>query len=124
MFAIERGKGRRRGSPPALDLAHFMKLKLFTYISAWLAALVATDPSFGLWALVYMFPLGLFAFFFPEQHQIGAWTVLFGVVALYVVHAIFFFRARTTRSMLILLGVLIVLLLCNVAGCRAVNHPH
>lgn len=62
--------------------------------------------------------------FFPEQHQIGAWTVLFGVVALYVVHAIFFFRARTTRSILILLGVLIILLLCNVAGCRAINHPH
>jgi hypothetical protein len=101
-----------------------MKFKLLAYGGTWLAALIATDPSFGLWALVYMFPLGLFAFFFPDQRQIGGWSVIFGVAAIYAVHAISFFRARTTRSSLILLGLLMILLICNVAGCRAMNHPH
>lgn len=32
-----------------------MKLKLIAYIGAWLAALVATDPTLGFWALAWMF---------------------------------------------------------------------
>ncbi len=101
-----------------------MKLKILAYIGAWLAALVATDPTLGYWALAYMFPLGLFAFFFPDDRQQAGWTVLFGVAAIYVVHAIFYFRAKTTRSVLIFLGVLIALLVCNVAGCRPMLHLH
>ncbi len=101
-----------------------MRYKIISYIAAWLAALVATDPTLGLWSLAYLFPLGLFAFFFPAHREEGGWTVLIGVVALYLVHAFFYFRARTTRSSLIWAGLLLALLICNVAGCRAINHLH
>ncbi|HEY2125202.1 MAG TPA: hypothetical protein VGG94_07035, partial [Chthoniobacterales bacterium] len=74
-----------------------MKFKLLAYIGAWLVALFATDPSLRLWALVYMFPLGLFTFFCPEP-RVGPWTILLGVGAIYAAHAVFFFRARTTQS--------------------------
>lgn len=45
-------------------------------------------------------------------------------MAIYLVHAFFYFRARTTRSVLILAEVLVALLPCNVAGCRAMIHTH
>lgn len=50
--------------------------------------------------------------------------VLFGVFALYLIHAIFYFRTRTNRSSLLFLGLLVALLICNVAGCRAMIHAH
>jgi hypothetical protein len=87
-------------------------------VAAWIAALVATDPSFGLWALAWMFPLGLFAFLFPERRQEGGWIVIIGVTLIYVVHAFFYFRAKSNRAAIILFGVLVALLVCNVAGCR------
>jgi hypothetical protein len=93
-------------------------------VAAWIAALIATDPSFGLWALAWMFPLGLFAFFFPEHRQAGGWTVIVAVTAIYVGHAFFFFRAKATRSALILFTVLVAMLICNVAGCSGMVHAH
>ena len=101
-----------------------MKFKIIAYIGTWLAALFATDPTLGLWSLAWMFPLGLFAFFFPEHRQEGGWAAIIGIVAVYVAHAFFYFRACTTRSGLILAGVLVALLICNVAGCRDMIHAH
>jgi hypothetical protein len=100
------------------------KWKIAAYAAAWSGALVATDPTLGLWALIYMFPLGLFAFFFPEQRQEAGWIVIGSVVLLYVIHAIFYFRARTTLTSAILYLVLLVLLMCDAAGCRAMIHAH
>ncbi len=71
-----------------------------------------------------MFPLGFYAFFFPEHRQSSGWVVLFGVFALYFIHAIFYFRTRTNRSSLLFLGLLVALLICNVAGCRAMIHAY
>jgi hypothetical protein len=74
------------------------KWKIAAYVAAWIGALVATDPTFGLVPLIYMFPLGLFAFFFPEHRQDGGWFVLISVLLIYVVHAFFYFRVRTTLT--------------------------
>jgi hypothetical protein len=101
-----------------------MKFKIVAYVGAWLAALVATDPTLGLWSLAWTFPLGLYAFFVPEHRQASGWAVIIGGVVLYVLHAFFYFRARTTRSSLLLAGVLVALLICNVAGCREMVHAH
>ena len=100
------------------------KWKIAAYVAAWIGALVATDPTFGLLPLIYMFPLGLFAFFFPEQRQEGGWFVLISVLLLYVVQAFFYFRARTTLTSAILYLILLVLLICDAAGCRAMVHAH
>lgn len=35
--------------------------KIVSYIAAWLVGLFATNPDGGLWALAWMFPLGLAA---------------------------------------------------------------
>jgi len=40
--------------------------KIICYIVAWLVALFATNPDGGLWALAWMFPLGLAAFINPH----------------------------------------------------------
>jgi hypothetical protein len=40
-----------------------------------------------------MFPLGLFAFFFPEHRQEGGWFGLLSGLLLYIVHAVFYFRS-------------------------------
>ena len=93
--------------------------KISTYIAAWLIALVATNPSGSFWALAYMFPLGLAAFLNLRWGNDGGWGVFALCIAIYVVHAYFYFRSKTTRSTLILLGVLVALLICNVSGCRA-----
>ena len=101
-----------------------MLFKVTGYLVAWLTALVATDPTLGFWSLAWMFPLGLFAFFFPEHRQSAGWAVIILVLALYGVHAMLYFRARTTRSAIVLAGVLVALLVCNVAGCREMIHAH
>ena len=43
-----------------------MKYKIAAYVLSWVVALVATDPTLGLWSFIWMFPIGLFAFFFPS----------------------------------------------------------
>ncbi len=99
--------------------------RVIAYVLAWAAALFATDPTLQLWPLAYMFPLGLAAFFMaPEHRDSPGWLVLGLVVAGYVVHAIYYFRARTGRNVLILFGILVLALVCNVSGCRGMNHPH
>jgi len=89
------------------------------YIVVWLLALFATNPSGSYWALAYLFPLGLAAFVNLRWGNDGGWGVLGLCFAIYVAHAIFYFRSKTIRSTALWLGLLIVLLICNVAGCRS-----
>jgi hypothetical protein len=86
---------------------------------AWFAALFATNPNGELWALAWMFPLGLAAFVDRHWANSGGWGVFIGCIAVYVIHAWFYFRSRTLRLTLFLFGVLAILLICNVSGCRA-----
>jgi len=100
------------------------KWKIAAYVAAWIGALVATDPTFGLLPLIYMFPLGLFAFVPPGYREANGWLVMISGVLLYVVHAFFYFRAHTTLTSAILYLVLLILLMCDAAGCRAMIHAH
>jgi hypothetical protein len=93
--------------------------KIIFYIAAWLAALFATNPSAGYRAMAYLFPLGLAAFVNLRWGNNGGWWALGIGIGIYLVHAVLFFRSKTARSTLILSGFLVVLLICNVAGCRA-----
>ena len=95
------------------------RYKIIFYIAAWLVALFATNPDGGLWALAWMFPLGLAAFINPHWANSGGWGVFGACIGIYLVHAYFYFRSRTLRSTLFLFSVVIVLLICNVSGCRA-----
>ena len=93
--------------------------KIALYAGAWVAALFATNPNGGLWALAWMFPLGLAAFFNRRWGNDGGWGVFGACIATYLVHAWFYFRSRSRRSTLLLLGALVVLFALNVPGCRA-----
>jgi len=101
-----------------------LRYKIICYAVAWLAALFATNPNGGLWALAWMFPLGLAAFIDRRWANNGGWGVFAGCIALYVIHAWFYFRSRTSRSTLFLFGVLVILLICNVSGCRSMINTH
>jgi hypothetical protein len=98
--------------------------KIICYVLAWLAALFATNPNGGLWALAWMFPLGLAAFIDRKWANSGGWEVFAGCIAVYLIHAWFYFRSRTLRTTLLLFGVLAILLICNVSGCRAMIDTH
>jgi hypothetical protein len=98
------------------------RYKIISYIVAWLVAFFATNPDGGLWALVWMFPLGLAAFINPRWGNSGGWGVFGACIGIYLVHAYFYFRSRNLRSTLFLFGVLTVLPICNVSGCRAMIH--
>ena len=77
-----------------------------------------------MWPLAHMFPLGLIAVFDRHLANDGGWGVLIGLYVVYIVHGFFYFRSKTTLRTAILFGVLIVLLMCNVAGCREMIHSH
>jgi hypothetical protein len=96
--------------------------KIIAYVAAWIAALLVTAP--GLWSLAYMFPLGLIAVFDRHLANDGGWGVLIGLYLVYIVHGYFYFRSKTALRTAILFGVLVVLLTCNVAGCRDMIHSH
>lgn len=106
-----------RSQPP-------QKYKIIVYLAAWVLALFATDPGLRWWAIAHLFPLGLFGFFFPSLRQDGSWGVLAGCVSVYLVHAVFFFRAPTWRAFYILLLVMVGLLICNISGCREMLQIH
>jgi hypothetical protein len=97
--------------------------KIIAYVLAWIVALFATNPDGGLWSLVWMFPIGLVAFFYPAASQ-GGWGVLLIGAAVYVLHAVFYFRARSRLATIFLYVVLIGLLFCNVSGCRSMLKAH
>ncbi len=96
-----------------------LSYKLTGYILVWLIALFATNPTLHYWALAYLFPLGLAAFLNLRWGNDGGWGVFGLCIAIYVVQAIFYFRSKTVRSTVLWLAVLVILLICNVAGCRS-----
>lgn len=100
------------------------RYKLLAYLLAWFLALLATDPSAGLWALAYMFPLGLAAFVNLHASNDGGWGVFALCIAIYLLHGFFYFRSRTSRSTLLWLAALVILLVCNISGCRAMINGH
>ena len=106
------------------DAGISVRRKIVCYVVVWALALFATNPNGGLWALAWMFPLGLAAFIDRHWGNDGGWWVFIACIGIYLVHAWFYFRARTTRSTLLWLAVLIALLLGNVSGCRAMINTH
>lgn len=58
--------------------------KIACYVAAWLAALFATNPNGGLWALAWMFPLGLAAFINAHWGNSGGWGVLGVCIGIYL----------------------------------------
>ena len=54
----------------------------------------------------------------------GGWGVFIGLYVVYIVHAYFYFRSKTTPQTAILFGALVVLLTCNVVGCHEMIHSH
>jgi len=108
-------RGVNRNSPRLL-------FKLCAYVAIWIVALLLTSP--GLWPLAHMFPLGLVAVMDRHLANDGGWGVLIGCYAVYLVHGVFYFRSKTTTRMIVLYGILVVLLIANVAGCREMIHAH
>jgi hypothetical protein len=100
-----------------------LKYKIVSYVVAWLVALFATNPNGGLWALAWMFPLGLAAFINPRWGNDGGWGVFAVCIGIYLGHAYFYFRSRTLRSTLLLFGALAMVFICNVSGCHAMYKP-
>ena len=100
------------------------KYKIAAYIATWMLALFATNPSGSLWALAYMFPLGLVAILNLHMANDGGWGVLFACVGVYLVHAYLFFRSKNVRSTVFFYLVLIILLICNVQGCHRMTNTH
>ena len=98
--------------------------KLITFIVLWLAALYATDPSAKYWPLVHMFPLGLLRPFAPHDLPIPGPVALIGGWAVYIAHAVFYFRTATRGRWLVWAALLVVLLCVNAAGCRAMINTH
>lgn len=99
-----------------------MAYKIIAYVAAALAALVAM--GLGSAPLAYLFPLGLVAFFDLHLANDGGWGVLIGCYVVYLLHAFFYFRSKTTTQTQILYGILIIMLIANVSGCREMWHPH
>src|SRR6266481_992249 len=100
------GVGENRGRARLL-------LKIVAYFAAWIVALLLTAP--GMWPLAYMFPLGLIAVFDRHLANDGGWGVFIGLYVVYIVHGFFYFRSKTTLRTVILYGVLVVMLIGNVA---------
>ena len=96
--------------------------KIIAYVAAALAALFWL--GFGFVQLVYIFPLGLVAIFDRHLANDGGWGVLIGAWLVYVVHGYFYFRSKTTTQTLILYGVLLVLLIADIAGCQKMLPGH
>ncbi|PYJ12040.1 MAG: hypothetical protein DMF06_00855 [Verrucomicrobia bacterium] len=87
------------------------------YVGTWAAALLTIDLR--LWPMVYLFPAGLFAFLPPgEPDEKWATPLLCLGWLVYIVQAIFFFRANRRRIFWVWYAVLLLLLICNVGGCH------
>ena len=108
------------GKPASVSLRY----KILAYAAAWIAALIVTDPSFGLLPLAYMFPLGLARVVLPAGTNASGWTVLGFFWVIYAGHAVLFFRSKNVRATIIWLALLIVLFAGNIAGCRDMIHAH
>jgi hypothetical protein len=71
-----------------------------------------------------MFPIGLLAVIDRHLANDGGWGVFIGCYVVYSVHGFFFFRSKATLRTAILYGVLVILLIGNVASCREMIHSH
>ena len=71
-----------------------------------------------------MFPLGLLALINRHAANAGGWGVLIGCYGVYLVHGFFYFCSKTALQTAVLYGILIILLLGNIAGCRGMMHSH
>jgi hypothetical protein len=71
------------------------KYKIISYIVAWLAALFATNPDGGLWALAWMFLLGLAAFINPHWATVAVGDCL-GLASEFTLFMPTFTSARET----------------------------
>jgi hypothetical protein len=104
-----------------------LRTRIILYVGAWAAALLPIDLR--LWPFVYMFPAGFFAFLPPAQDD-EKWAIPLLCLGwlIYVVHAVFFFRARRRRTIWVWYAVLLVLFVCNVGGChrmlRGTSYGH
>ena len=96
--------------------------KIVAYVVAAVATLFYMGPSSI--ALIHMFPLGLVAIFNIHLANDGGWGVLIGAWLIYIVHGFFYFRSKATLQTVILYGVLVLMLIANVAGCQPMLHPH
>jgi len=104
-------------SNPAATVS--FRLRLMLYVATWIAVLIAVDVRLA--ALAYMFPSGIFKVLFPPRIAADpAWGWIFLGIGwvIYIVHAVLYFRARRPRTIWILYGVLVLILVCNVGGCR------
>lgn len=104
---------------PTSNRSVSFRLRLILYVATWIAVLIAIDVR--LWALAYMLPLGIFSLLLPPgfaSEAVEGWTLLVVGWLIYVVHGIFYFRARRPRAVWILYGALVLVLVCNVGGCR------
>jgi hypothetical protein len=112
------------GNEPVKAKPVALRYKLIAYVVIWILALVATNPDASLWALAWMFPLGLAAVINRHGANSGGWGILIACYAVYVIHAYFYFRSKSLRWTLLLYGVLLVLLFGNIAGCRQMINVH
>lgn len=94
-----------------------LRTRVILYAASGAAVLLAIDLR--LWSLVYMFPMGLFAFLPPGPAD-DKWAVPLLVIGwvVYIGHAFFYFRARRRKAIWILYAVLLVLLIFNTGGCH------
>ena len=99
-----------------------LRYKIIAYVAIWILALALTEPD--LWPLAWMFPLGFVAVINRHAANSGGWGVLIGCYAVYFAHGYFYFRSKTMARTVILYGILVILLLGNVAGCREMMHSH
>jgi hypothetical protein len=102
------------------------RVRLLVKIIAYLAACVATlfYLGFGSFPLIYMFPLGLVAIFDLHLANDGGWGVFFGAWLVYIAHAYFYFRSKTTLQTAILYGALVIMLIADAAGCQKMVQVH
>jgi hypothetical protein len=107
----------RKDKPVTETSSVSLRIRIILYAAAWAAALLAIDLR--LWPLIYMFPAGLFAFV-PSGFVDAKWGIPLLVLGwiIYVVHAVFFFRARRRKAIWIFSAVLLLLFVCNVGGCH------
>jgi len=60
-----------------------LRYKIIAYIGAWILTFIATDPSASLWALAWMFPLGLAAVINRHAANAGGCGISFACIAVY-----------------------------------------
>ena len=71
-----------------------------------------------------MFPLGLLQVFYRPALRGGGWGDLLLCFGVYLLHGFFYFRSRSKRATIFWSLALVLILVCNVSGCRAMMNAH